>query len=419
MLKLTNFRHGSRRLFLIGGLCVAVLVLSLGTVAIVRRVQVKNALIYDENGSVIGIRALQEEPAVEYGFADSGEEVSALQERLNHYGYYEGQPTGFYGTDTVKAIRMFQGANALPVNGIADARVQELLQSDNAVSLSIYECAQADAVTAMENGTSLATAMTSLPMTVSAQVEVWDENEGAFVELAEGQEYAQDDAGETASAPVDVNNLKLGDESYRVAQIQTRLQTLGYYQGASVTNFYGTMTQQAVYNFQKAHGMLMDGVCSAATQEAIFADDAVTFEAYLEAGGVEYSARDEVVAQLIQYAKRYIGCPYVWAGAGPNVFDCSGYTMYVYKHFGYNFGHGCVVQSNALGAQLSISQLLPGDMVFFDTNGGNNSLEHVGIYIGNGDFVHASSGQGRVMISNLYSGYYNANFMWGKRVIPL
>ena len=145
----------------------------------------------------------------------------------------------------------------------------------------------------------------------------------------------------------------------------------------------------------------------------------MTFGDYLAAGGLEYSARDEVINQLIAYSKNYIGCPYVWAGAGPSVFDCSGYTMYIFRHFGYSFGHGCSVQSNALGAQLSMSELLPGDLVFFDTNGGHNSLEHVGIYIGNGQFIHASSGGGRVMINSLTSGYYCGNFMWGKRVIPL
>ncbi|MBP3372526.1 MAG: peptidoglycan-binding protein [Clostridia bacterium] len=400
-------------------LCAALLVLTLGTMHLVRHVRIKRALVFNDEGQVVGIRQLEDAPCTVYGFADSGDAVSDLQNRLQHYGYYEGTPTGFYGTDTVEAMQAFQRANALPVSGTADERTQTLLLGEDAISSSAYEIICSNAHLSLDDGTLFTTALSSSPMVVSAQVEVWDETSGEFVELAEGQDYQQDTEITQESSVVDVNNLKLGDESARVAQIQTRLQTLGYYRGASVTNYYGTLMQQAVYNFQKAHGMTMDGVCGEATQEAIFSEDAISFDAYIASGGVEYSARDELIAQLLQYAKRYIGCPYVWAGAGPSVFDCSGYTMYVYKHFGYNFGHGCVVQSNALGAQLSISQLLPGDMVFFDTNGGHNSLEHVGIYLGNGDFVHASSGQGRVMISNLYSGYYNTNFMWGKRVIPL
>ena len=124
-------------------------------------------------------------------------------------------------------------------------------------------------------------------------------------------------------------------------------------------DYYGTMTQTAIYNFQKANGMMPDGVCGTATQNLLFSGSAVTFGDYLAAGGLEYSARDEVINQLIAYSKNYIGCPYVWAGAGPRVFDCSGYTMYIFRHFGYSFGHGCSVQSTALGAQLSMSALLP------------------------------------------------------------
>lgn len=420
MKRCTNQVRTRRQIVWIAAICaLAAVVLTVGGMHTVRWVKVRRSLIFDESGRVVAIRQLQETQEENFGFADEGEPVEKLQERLAHYGYYENEPTGFYGTDTVHAVRTFQQANALPVSGMMDARTQEMLFSEMAVSFDAHQQIQDGAVLALADGTVLVTAMSSAPVTVLAQVEVWDENLGEYVEQAQGQDYETAQQQETAAAEVDINNLKLGDESYRVAQIQSRLQELGYYRGASVTDSFGTMTQQAVYNFQKAHGMTMDGVCDKETQDAIFAEDAITFAAYLESGGVEYSARDELIAELLQYAKRYIGCPYVWAGAGPSVFDCSGYTMYVYKHFGYNFGHGCVVQSNALGAQLSISQLLPGDMVFFDTNGGNNSLEHVGIYLGNGDFVHASSGQGRVMISNLYSGYYNTNFMWGKRVVPL
>jgi len=409
-----------RRTAALAAICVAAaLVLTIGTVFTVRKVRIKRALVYNEAGQIVGIRQLEDEPCNVYGFADSGKDILALQDRLQHYGYYAAEPTGFYGTDTVAAMQAFQLANALPVNGMADAQTQAVLQSDDAVSSAAYEITCSNAAVTLEDGTLLSTVLSSAPMIITAQVEVWDETSGEFVEMAEGQDYEQSTQDETQTADVDDDNLKLGDESPRVAEIQTRLQELGYYRGASQTNYYGTMMQQAVYNFQKANGMSMDGVCGESTQNAIFSDDAVSFDDYIASGGVEYSARDELVAELVQYAKRFIGCPYVWAGAGPSVFDCSGYTMYVYKHFGYNFGHGCSVQSNALGAKLSVSQLLPGDIVFFDTNGGHNSLEHVGIYIGNGDFVHASSGGGQVMISNLYSGYYNTNFMWGKRVIPL
>lgn len=422
---------GCRRLWRGAALCGGIFVVAAVAFAAGRLLKNdKNALIYDEQGRVVGIRALQQEEAASYGFGDSGDEVASIQQRLRDYGYYDEEPSGFYGTQTVHAVSAFKAANGLDADGAADALTCELLDGDNATARAVYEQMLADEETASRRGTSLVTALTYAPdaLAGSAQVEVWDEKSESYVELADGQEYdpnaliphsEETVAAETVVNTGDPNNLKLGDENERVAEIQTRLSELGYYAAASVTNYYGTMTQTAIYNFQKANGMMPDGVCGTATQNLLFSGSAVTFGDYLAAGGLEYSARDEVINQLIAYSKNYIGCPYVWAGAGPRVFDCSGYTMYIFRHFGYSFGHGCSVQSNALGAQLSMSELLPGDLVFFDTNGGHNSLEHVGIYIGNGQFIHASSGGGRVMINSLTSGYYYGNFMWGKRVIPL
>ncbi len=404
--------------------CAGILVFSAAAILAGRYLNRDEALfVRDDQGRIVAIRALQQEEAQTLGFACVGSDVTQLQQRLADYGYYTGEPTGFYGTQTAHAVRAFQQANGLAASGLADGATCSLLAQDTATACAVYEQMLQQEQEALARGQSLVTAMTYAPnaLSGSAQVEVWDARNASYVEFADGQAYAapsQDAQAQTAAAS-DPNYLKLGDENERVAQIQTRLNELGYYVGAAVSNYYGTMTQTAVLNFQKANGLPLDGVCGAQTQNLLFSDAAVTFDAYLAAGGVEYSKRDEVIAQLIAYAKNYLGCPYVWAGAGPRVFDCSGYTMYIYRHFGYSFGHGCSVQSNALGEQLGVSQLLPGDIVFFDTNGGHNSLEHVGIYIGDGQFIHASSGGGRVMINSLTSGYYSSTFMWGKRVIPL
>jgi N-acetylmuramoyl-L-alanine amidase len=70
------------------------------------------------------------------------------------------------------------------------------------------------------------------------------------------------------------------------------------------------------------------------------------------------------------------------------------------------------------GKKISKSELKPGDMVFFDTNGGHNAIEHAGIYIGDGNFIHASSGSAhKVTISNLNEGFYEKSYMWARRVI--
>ena len=119
--------------------------------------------------------------------------------------------------------------------------------------------------------------------------------------------------------------------------------------------------------------------------------------------------------QIVAYAKKYLGCKYVYAGSGPSTFDCSGFTMYVYKNFGYSLGHSAVTQAK-LGKYVSRSNLQPGDLVIFN-NSANTSIGHVGIYIGGGNFIHASSGGGKVMISSLSGAYYNTRYVTARRIV--
>jgi cell wall-associated NlpC family hydrolase len=112
--------------------------------------------------------------------------------------------------------------------------------------------------------------------------------------------------------------------------------------------------------------------------------------------------------QAAQIALNYLGVPYVWGGASPSGFDCSGLVMYVYAQLGISLPHYTVAQWNAT-LPISTSELQPGDLVFFD------GLGHVGIYIGGGQFVHAPHTGTVVQIASL-SGYYAANLVGARRV---
>ncbi|MGG7176799.1 C40 family peptidase [Clostridium paraputrificum] len=115
--------------------------------------------------------------------------------------------------------------------------------------------------------------------------------------------------------------------------------------------------------------------------------------------------------QVINYAYNFLGRPYVYGANGPNSFDCSGFTSYVYKHFGVGLPRTSQSQFGA-GSAVSRNNLSVGDLVFFNTYA---SLGHVGIYIGNGDFIHAAS-SGSVRVSSLNEGYYSSRFAGGRRV---
>ena len=121
-------------------------------------------------------------------------------------------------------------------------------------------------------------------------------------------------------------------------------------------------------------------------------------------------------AQIVAYAKQFLGRPYVWGGNGPNSFDCSGFTKYVYAHFGYNINRTASAQLKN-GVSVSRSELQAGDLVFFYNGKVSTPVSHVGIYIGNGDFIHASSNSYTVEISSLYAKNYDAKYVYARRII--
>lgn len=129
------------------------------------------------------------------------------------------------------------------------------------------------------------------------------------------------------------------------------------------------------------------------------------------------SASSSKGQQIVDFAKKYLGCKYVYGGSGPSTFDCSGFTMYVLKNFGVTLSHSATAQSK-VGTYVSKDNLQPGDLVFFTDYETGSGIGHVGIYIGGGDFIHASSGTGYcVKISTLLSGSYLKRYETARRVI--
>lgn len=126
-------------------------------------------------------------------------------------------------------------------------------------------------------------------------------------------------------------------------------------------------------------------------------------------------------SSIADFAKQFKGVPYVWGGASPRGFDCSGFTMYVYGQYGYSLPHTATGQwKSGIGTRIySISELQPGDLVFFcdPSRSNGKACSHAGIYIGGGQHIHASSSRSTgVIVSDLTSGYYNTYFVGGIRV---
>ena len=124
-------------------------------------------------------------------------------------------------------------------------------------------------------------------------------------------------------------------------------------------------------------------------------------------------------SSVVALAQQYLGTRYVYGGAAPGAFDCSGYTMYIMKQFGYNLPHTATGQwQSGYGTKVSYAEMMPGDLVFFcdPSRSLGKACSHVGIYVGNGQFIHASSSKNGVIYSDLTSGYYHNYFVGAIRM---
>ena len=133
-------------------------------------------------------------------------------------------------------------------------------------------------------------------------------------------------------------------------------------------------------------------------------------------GSGSYHANAALGREIAEYALGYLGSRYVYGGASPAGFDCSGFVAYVLRNFGISVTRNASGQYRDNGYLIDKADLYPGDLVFFSSNG-HRSVTHVGIYIGDNEFVHSSTSTTGVIISRLDSANYTRTWFGAKRVI--
>ncbi|KMJ57434.1 endopeptidase [Bacillus sp. LL01] len=204
-------------------------------------------------------------------------------------------------------------------------------------------------------------------------------------------------AGVLAFNPV-IGHAELGDQTLEpgmyhedVQELQQILDEKGYFSYSETTTYYGEYTTDAVKKFQADNGIKVNGIAGEETFEAL---------------GVESNH-----SNIVEVAKKYEGTPYQWGGETPEEgFDCSGYLNYIFDEAENKDLPRTVKEIYAEGTKVESPAV--GDIVFFDVEG--NGPSHAGLYIGNGEFIHASSTDG-VKISEVGSSYWDDKYIGAKR----
>jgi len=204
--------------------------------------------------------------------------------------------------------------------------------------------------------------------------------------------------------------LSLGSRGADVKVLQQKLNTLGYW--CTADGIFGSYTQKLVIKFQTNQGISPTGTVGKITSARLIA--LTTSTSTPTPTPVPVPAPDSKGTAIISTAQQLLGVPYVWGGSSTSGFDCSGFTSYVMSKNGISIPRTAALQF-AAGTPVDKANLKIGDSVFFTTYTAGAS--HTGFYMGDGNFIHASSAAGKVTISSLNSTYYSAHYIGARRYL--
>lgn len=195
-----------------------------------------------------------------------------------------------------------------------------------------------------------------------------------------------------------------------VDMLQSRLMELGYLGRA--TGYYGTETVEAVKAFQSRNGIGVDGKTGQVTLDLIYSTDAQPTEELMR-----QAARRGTIDTFLAVCRAQLGKPYVWGAAGPNSFDCSGLVTYALREAGSTTGRlnaQGFSQNGSWPKITNMAEMEPGDLIFY-YNARRTKVGHVGVYIGNGMMIDASSSNGKIVERSCFTDYWQSHFVCARR----
>lgn len=237
----------------------------------------------------------------------------------------------------------------------------------------------------------------------------------------EGQEEKQEETTQTETkiGYVNVESVNLREEKNTSSEVldgitkNTEVTILGEEDGwykVKVKNLTGYISKKYISDKK------VEEVTSRASDTARQIEQEDSQAETEEPESIPTSSTNSGGTDVVSFAKQYLGSRYVSGGASPSTgFDCSGFTSYVYRNFGVSLSRTSSAQAHN-GTSVSKSNLQPGDLLIFN-NSSNTSVGHVGIYMGNDQFIHAANGSKGVITTSLSSSYYEARYVDARRVL--
>lgn len=355
----------------------------------------------------------------------SGTDVRELQGRLRELGYMD-KATGNFGEETEAAVKEFQKNNKLTTDGKVGEHTREMLYSEDAIPKSLSYGEKSDEVRSYQKRLQRLGYLTTEPDgtfgrdTVNA-VKMFQQQNGLIVDGHIGPMTKDLLMSDQAQSSV----IGIGDRNSTVTKIQSRLRELGYLD-AKATGYFGSSTEAAVLGFQRENGLSRDGKVGKSTMRTLFSSSAKKAPSNYEApevdnssssapsggsGGGSSSSGGGSLDRFISAAKSKLGCRYVRGAKGPDKFDCSGFVYWCLKQAGVNQKYLTSSGWRSVSGYTkvsSIGSLRKGDIIVFKG--------HVGIAMGDGTMIDASSGNGKVVHRSCTGDWSYKNFICAWRI---
>lgn len=315
--------------------------------------------VQEKDTSVVSTPEPAATPEIRFERGSEGDDVLEIQQKLMELGFLAiDEPTSYFGSATKEAVKLFQRQNGLETDGIIGNETYSILMSGNAVKYVMME----------------------------------------------------------------------GFEGSDISDFQDKLVELGYLYESQVTGYYGTDTVSAVKKFQKRNKLKQDGKAGEKTIETVNSADArVSYTKEQEIAEEKAAAEKEAskksatgrISTMISAAKSQLGKPYILGAKGPDSFDCSGLVYYCLKKadvYCRRLDASGYARNDSWKKITNLENVKKGDLLFFRSET-SNSVGHVGIYIGSGEMIDASSGNGSVVRRSCKTAYWKRYFVCARRPI--